>query len=221
MAVVLSIGGSLLTNVDKIREWSDFVGSRREEKMVVVIGGGALARDQIRKARDLGGSEFLCDRVGILATRLNSELLLAGLTKEGRERTYPVVASDVEEAVAALGSYDTVLLSGTSPGHTTDCVAAMAAENLRSELLVVTCVDGVYDRDPERHKDAKLLEEIHADDLVSGDLSAGSRSPLDPVAAMVISRSKIPTKILNGEDKENLKRALEGKGFRGTRVLFS
>ncbi len=220
MVAVLSLGGSLLSDVDSIMEWSNsLAGSRRVVgKMVVVIGGGALARDHISRARALGGDEFSCDRIGILATKINSELLLAAL-RTLDEETYPIVASSPEEAVVALGSYGVVLLSGTQPGHTTDCVSAMVAENLRSELLVVTCVDGVYDRDPKMYGDAKLMEEVKAEDLIRGNMSAGSQSPLDPVAAMIISRSKIPTKILNGKGKENLKRALEGKSFRGTRVV--
>jgi len=218
MALVLSLGGSLLGTVDAIREWSSSLAGLGVGKIVVVVGGGPLARDYITLARKLSGDEFSCDRIGILATRMNSELLLAALRSRG-VGVYPIVASSVEEAIVATGSHDIVLLCGTQPGHTTDCVSAMVAENLRSELVIATCVDGIYDRDPAKHADAKLVNEIKVSDLLKGDIGAGSRSPLDPVAAMIISRSKIPTKIVNGSDIENLKGAIQNRDFRGTRVV--
>jgi uridylate kinase len=110
----------------------------------------------------------------------------------------------------------------TALGQTTDAVAALLAEYVHADrLIVATSVDGVYSADPETDPKAVKYEKMTCRDLarlsMETTLSAGSRSPVDPLAAKIIERSSIPTAVVWGGDVENLKRGAEG-GHSGTEI---
>jgi uridylate kinase len=88
-------------------------------------------------------------------------------------------------------------------------------------MIVATSVDGVYSADPGIDPKAKKFDHMTHRDLVrlsmETTLSAGSRSPVDPLAAKIIERSSIPTAVVWGGDVENLKKAAEG-GHSGTEI---
>ncbi len=210
--IVVSLGGSILFNelsVEKIREYAS-IFSEVSEKVAVVVGGGRIAREYIGALRDLGGSETLCDYAGIEVTRLNA-LLLAQAMKDAPK----VIPKDFREVELLLRSYDRVVMGGTFPGHTTDATAALLAEYMRAErLLIATNVEGVYTDDPAKNPDARLLERLTPEELVEivrkSKVTAGSKSVVDLLAAKIIERSGIPTLIFKGTP-ENLKRALKGE----------
>ncbi|MGB9902581.1 UMP kinase [Methanothrix sp.] len=214
MIVVYSLGGSVLAAQDsaglkryaeKLREIS------RDNQLYVVVGGGAIARDCIGRARGVGASEALCDSIGILATRMNAALLAAALGGSAPFR----VPESYEDALEASKKYRVVVMGGVSPGQTTDAVAALLAEYARADLLVIaTSVNGVYTSDPEKDPGAVKIPRMKAEDLARMmsqiQLKAGSRSPVDPLAAKIIERSHIPTIVVDGRDVANLIRAIDG-----------
>jgi uridylate kinase len=80
--LVISIGGSIVASadVDFIKDLSAIIireSSRR--RVFIVAGGGSTARDYIRKAIELGADESFLDEIGIMATKLNSALLISAL----------------------------------------------------------------------------------------------------------------------------------------------
>ncbi|MFX1259349.1 MAG: UMP kinase, partial [Promethearchaeota archaeon] len=87
--IVIKIGGSLIFTEDKIinsKKISEFCKILKEEsdfdKIVVVCGGGIIARDYINAVRSFKGSEMLCDTFGIDISRINSKLIVASLKDE-------------------------------------------------------------------------------------------------------------------------------------------
>ena len=115
-------------------------------------------------------------------------------------------------------------MGGTTPGQTTDAVAAMLAQMTRSDLLVIVSdVDGVYTEDPKKNPEAKKLDKISAENLVKmvdSVIIPGMRMIIDPIAARIILRHKIRTIFIGKEDFERLPQILEGEKHRGTEVIF-
>jgi uridylate kinase len=221
MILVYSLGGSILAGRDaeSLKEYAAALKNLAQDHQIfVVVGGGKIAREYIGKARALGASEMFCDMIGIEATRLNSALLIAALGEAA-----PQEVPDSYALAARLGERGKiVVLGGMAPGQTTDAVAALLAEYVHADrLIVATSVDGVYSADPEVDPAAKKYTKMTCRELASlsmeTTLSAGSRSPVDPLAAKIIERSSIPTAVVYGGDVENLKRAAEG-GHSGTEI---
>ncbi len=115
-------------------------------------------------------------------------------------------------------------MGGTSPGHTTDAVAAMVAEAIGAKRIVnATSVDAAYTADPKKYPDAKRLGTItHRElyDLVNkGMHSAGPSDVFDKLGAEVAMRSNIPLLIVQGRDLTELERAIRGEKVKGTLVV--
>jgi len=169
-------------------------------------------------ARGLGASEALCDDVGIDVTRLNARLLITAL----EEAAYPKVPHNFQEALEYSQSGKLVVMGGTEPAHSTDAVGSILAEFIGADLLInATSVDGLYDKDPKKYSDAVKFEEITASDMMdllsNKDIKAGTYEFLDHTAIGIIKRSKIKTVVVDGNDPENLLKAVYEKI--GTTIL--
>jgi len=219
MILVYSLGGSIVAGKDPevLRQYARTLKELCEgHKVYVVVGGGRIAREYIERARDLGASEIFCDQLGIGATRLNAMLLAAALGNVAPENI-PGTYSQ-----AAESPYPVVVMGGLCPGQTTDTVAALLAERVRADrLIVATSVEGVYTSDPEKDPAARKLDIMTARELVrlamETEMRAGSRSPVDPLAAKIIERSSIPSAVVLGSIVENLKKGALG-GHSGTEI---
>jgi uridylate kinase len=213
MILVYSLGGSILAGRDaqSLKEYAAALKHlSKEHKIFVVVGGGRIAREYIEKARVLGASEIFCDQIGIGSTKLNAMLLVAAL---GDTAPQEIPASYSE---AAESNHRIVVMGGLSPGQTTDAVSAMLAERVHADrLIIATSVDGIYTADPEVDPSAKKIKVMTPRALVrmamETDMKAGSRSPIDPLAAKIIERSSIPTAVVLGSKIENLKKGISGE----------
>lgn len=222
MKIVISIGGSVLVP-DEIDEKfiKNFAQLARElhkkHELVIVTGGGKTARKYIKLARSFGASEVFCDLIGIETTRLSARLLSSAIGQEASLEP----PKDHIDGLKALNFKKIVVMGGTHPGHSTDAVAALFAEYIYADLFInATDVDGIYDKDPQKNKDAKRYDKLSIEELVdmvkSQSLGAGKYELIDILAAKVIQRSKIRTIFLDGRNLENMKAAIEGKKFIGT-----
>ncbi len=208
--MVLALGGSVVFGNDKEISEIANVLNEYEKKLAIVIGGGRIAREYIKLARKFNADETMCDYIGIDVTRINAKILALAL-----KNCSPIIPKDFEEAYSLLCTHEKIVMGGTFPGHTTDATAALLAEYLKAErLLIATSVDGVYDKDPRKFEDAVKFDELTFDklvEIVSGsEVKAGSSSVVDLLAAKIIQRSKIETLVFEGNVK-NLRRALRGE----------
>lgn len=181
-------------------------------KIVVVTGGGEDSRKYIDAARKLGGSEFICDVLGIGVSRLNALLFIAGL----RDDAYPESPSTLEELRKAFEGGKIVVMGGLQPGQSTNAVAALAAEAIGANLLInATNIDGVYSADPKMNSKAQKLNVITTDNLLkivlNRKLLAGKYELFDPIAIKIVGRSKIPARIIDGRKPDNIERVIKGE----------
>jgi uridylate kinase len=222
--VVVSIGGSVLIPDDEDSEYvSKLAGLLKDistrVKLYIVVGGGRISRYYINIGRRFGTDERTLDEMGVEVTRLNARLLSAALS--GHANHHP--PKTVEEAVELGKNQSIVVMGGTTPGHTTDGVAAMLAGNLEADRVVnATAVDGVYTKDPNEFSDAERIERMSFGELEeqcrTQDWKAGPSNVFDDLGAGIIAKARIPLLVVKGRDLDNLGAAIEGKPFSGTTI---
>lgn len=202
---VYAVSGSLITeNLEELGELAEAL-EHGDEQILVVTGAGGL-KSYIFAAGEFG-NQGEQDLVGIAATRLNARTLMTAM------EAYPDVPETAEEIRKAASTGLNVVMGGLTPGHSTDAVAAIAAELLDAELNIATSVDGVYDRDPE-DPDAEKLEEVTTSelkDIIDGNNEAGKHELVDSTAVEIMERSSIKTRIFKGSF-ENLREPEEASG---------
>jgi len=216
-SIVIAFGGSLL-NFDKeyFEKFRNFITKLSKEfKIYLVIGGGKTARNYIEFGRDMGVEEEKLDWIGIDATRLNARLISCILDANN------IIPESVEEAVNMKSPI--VVMGGTSPGHSTDAVAAELARKSGADiLLIATDVKGIYDKDPKKHSDAVLYDELYVEDLIEKYgtewKKAGENIVIDGPALDVIGKSTYRVAIVDGRDIENMEMAIRGEDFVGTKI---
>ena len=216
MRIVVTLGGSVIIRDHNPQLFKDYAKVLKrineEHDLFVVVGGGKTARDYIGIARGVGASEALCDDVGIDVTRLNARLLTMALG----DNAYPRIPENFHQALEFATSGKMVVMGGTEPAHSTDAVGSILAEFVEADLLInATSVDGLYDKDPKKYSDAKLFQEVTPsqmmDCLAGNEVKAGTYEFLDHTAIQIIKRSSIKTVILNGENPENIEKAIKEK----------
>jgi len=115
------------------------------------------------------------------------------------------------------------VMGGTTPGHTTDAVAAMLAKASRSDLLIFfSDVDGIYTTDPKLDPKAKKIESMTTRELAKRFATVkaepGMKTIIDPIAAKLVERSKFKTLVMGAHEIKRLPKILEGAGHSGTTV---
>jgi uridylate kinase len=204
---VYAVSGALITeNLDELGELAEAL-QNGDEQILVVTGAGGL-KEYIYAAGEFG-NQGEQDLVGIEATRLNAKTLMTAM------EAYPDTPKTAEQIRKAASTGQNVVMGGLTPGHSTDAVAAIAAEILEADLFIATTVDGVYDKDPEE-EDAERFDEIRPRrlrDVVSGNNEAGGHELIDLTAIDIIERSGTETKIFEGT-VENISEPLEASGTR-------
>jgi len=186
---------------------------------VVVAGGGRIARHYISHARSSGADESTLDELGIEVSRLNAKLLIYAL----KNRAYPHPPTNLQEVRHAVDSGLIVVTGGLHPGQSTNATAALIAEKIQATaFLNATDVDGIYDSDPNKNKNAKKFRRIDLKNLrrllIHEDFVAGGYDLMDIVALKVIERSKIKTQVLKADIKK-LEKAIKGVPV-GTEIII-
>ncbi len=165
----------------------------------VVIGGGNFFRGAAGAAKGMNRSAG--DAMGMLATVMNC-----------------VAMHDAFSRRAALAGFDAgqvVLLAGGTgnPYFTTDSAAALRALEIDAEVLLkATKVDGIYDKDPVGHEDAKRFAEITYDEVLERRLAV-----MDLTAITLCRDHSLPLVVFDMEKSGNIARAVAGEDV-GTRV---
>ena len=219
--IVISIGGSVLLSEDAdvsyLKEFKSLIETLcKNLKIFLVVGGGKTARTYIKLGRKLNFKEELLDKIGIDATRVNAKLLAYIFETSNKE-----IPTTTDEAKMLKDPI--VVMGGTTPGHSTDMVGAELAEKTGAEkFIIATNVDGVYNKDPNKFKDAKQIREISIKQLIAKYgtdwNTAGKNVVIDGPALKIIDRAKIPTYVLNGIRLDELEKAITNQSFNGTKI---
>jgi uridylate kinase len=216
MRVVLRIGGSVVAspiNAELVRKYADVVKKLEEEnhELIVVIGGGSLAREFIAVAKSLGLDMQTQDEVAISVSRIFAYLFLKALGRAACNN----VAFTLDEAEECLNKEKIVVMGGLKPGITTDAVAALVAERVNGRLLIKgTDQNGIYDKDPRKHPNAVKLNRLTFDDLQhifsESQHQAGMHQIVDPEAVRVLKRNCIKLIVVDGFNPQNIFDAISG-----------
>ncbi|MFX1337098.1 MAG: UMP kinase [Promethearchaeota archaeon] len=227
--IVVKIGGSLLftkdkkINLQKISDFCDIIKNKPDfDTLIIVCGGGLLAREYIESIRSLKGNEALCDIIGIEISRLNSKLFITSFGV----LAYPQVPKSIEELSIATLFKKIIIMGGLQPGQSTTSVALEVAEySGAKELILLTNVKGIYDKDPKKHKDAKLFQNISYEELQNIILrssddkqaAAGEYRIFDAVSLQILKRSHMNILVMSGSDLNNFENYWNGTAkFMGT-----
>jgi uridylate kinase len=101
-----------------------------------------------------------------------------------------------------------IFAAGTgNPYFTTDTAAALRATEIHAELVLkATKVDGVYDKDPQKHPDAKRYEKVTYLECLQKDLKV-----MDMTAFALCRDNKLPIMVFNLGKPGNILRAVRGE----------
>lgn len=218
---VVKITGKLFTceNTSLIRRYVDVLKSvaRDGYRLVVVTGGGPVARDYIGFARSAGvESNYWLDRIAIGVSRLNALLMAAAL----QPYSYPRPVESLDELLAVVEKHSIVVLGGLIPGQSTATVAAEVAEALGVDTIVnAGAVDYVYTKDPVKHPDAKPLEKVSLDEItryIETRSLPGQYQLLDHHAIEIMKRSRIKMILTHYKKPENIEKIIRQKQITGT-----
>ena len=217
MRLVLRIGGSVIAspiNPALISKYTDLLKDLKKQghEIAVVVGGGAVAREFIGVAKDLGLDERSQDEVAISVSRIFALLFLQQLGELGCE----AVSLTIEDAVKCLREGKIAVMGGLRPGMTTDTVAALIVDQVNAELFIkATDQEGVYNKDPRKHADAVKLEHLSYEDLsqvfAEDKHKAGIHQILDPEAVKILRKKRVKVIVVNGFKPENILSAAKGE----------
>lgn len=179
----------------------------------VVVGGGNFWRGRSSGKMDRNRA----DHIGMLATVMNSLALADGFEQIGqpvRVQTAIEMRQIAEPFILGRAIHhferNRIVIFGCgtgSPFFSTDTAAALRAAEIDADILFkATNVDGVYDKDPNKHSDAVKFDTITQDEVLKMHLGV-----MDSTAAAMCSDNKIPVLVFNLSDPENIKRAVCGE----------
>lgn len=194
-------------------------------QIAVVVGGGNIVRGkQIARTTDI--EEVTGHYMGMLGTVINALAVQDTLEALGvPTRVQSAVNVDRvcekfirRRAIRHLEKGRMVIFAaGTgNPYVTTDTGAALRASEINADVLLkATKVDGVFDRDPVKHQDAKLYEHLSYNRVIDERLEVMDVSAID-----LCQRNGIPIVVFNLKDHGNMRDVVSGQSI-GTLVTAS
>ncbi len=183
--------------------------------VAIVIGAGNLWRG--RRGLHAGMDRATADYMGMLATVMNALALMDAFERIG---VFTRVQSAIEmrsvaepyirrRAIRHLEKDRVVIFGGGTgnPYFSTDTAAALRAMEIDANVLIkATKVDGVYDKDPNKHPDAEKFDRLTYIDTLNRRLEV-----MDSTAVSLCMENKLPILVLNLWDEEALLKALRGE----------
>jgi len=219
--VVISLGGSLIfpdsIDVVFLKKFKEIIEKYiLENRVVLVCGGGKLARIYQQAFHDLVGDDHEAkDWLGIGATHQNAQLVKAMFEGKAYEKVLDDPHVDIET------DKHIIIAAGWKPGHSTDMDAMLLAEKLGADRVInMSNVDFVYDKNPKEFADAKKLPKMTWDEffeIVGEEWSPGLNAPFDPVASKHAQKTGIKVCILSA-DLDNLVACMNGEEWVGTEI---
>ena len=178
--------------------------------IAIVVGGGNFWRGKANDFMERQTSDY----IGMLATTMNA----LALQDAFRQIDVPVRVETAIEMRKVAEFYirekcekhlekGRVVIFGCGTGNpffSTDTAAALRAAEINADILVkATNVDGIYDKDPKKYKDAKLIKETTYNEVLNKKLKV-----MDLTAITLCMEESIPIIVFNINKPGMLKQAL-------------
>jgi uridylate kinase len=181
----------------------------------IVVGGGNFFRGVAEQAKDM--DRISADHMGMLATMINSLALQDALEKQN---VFTRVMSAIEmnqiaepfirrRAMRHLEKGRVVIFgAGTgNPYFSTDTAASLRAMEIKADVIMkATKVEGIYDADPMKVKDAIKFEQISFTDVLHKGLRV-----MDATAISLCRENNLPIIIFNLNKRGNIGRVVLGE----------
>lgn len=217
---VISIGGSKIVpdeiDVEFLKKLKSIILKHVEKghRFVFVAGGGRTSRKYQKAASEIIDNRDEIDWIGIYATKLNAYLLKSLFSDIAHKEI-------VDNYSEKINFKEKILVaSGWKPGWSTDYDAVILAKWYDSKNVVnLTDVDYIYDKDPKVDKNAKPLKKLSWKEykkIIGGKWTPGLHTPFDPIASKLAEEKKISVAVIN--KLENLDKFLSGKDFEGSTI---
>ena len=181
----------------------------------LVVGGGNFFRGVAEQAKAM--DRVSADHMGMLATMINALALQDALEKQDVD-TRVMSAIEMHQvaepfirrrAIRHLEKKRVVIFgAGTgNPYFSTDTAASLRAMEIKAEVIMkATKVEGVYDCDPVKNGDAKMIETITFSDVLKQGLGV-----MDATAISLCRENSLPILIFNLNTRGNIRRACLGE----------
>jgi len=181
-------------------------------QIAVVIGGGNIFRGL--QGSDKGIDRTTGDSMGMLATVINGLALMDRLEKMGAVvRVQSAIPMDrlaepyiQRRAIRHLERGRIVIfVAGTgNPYFSTDTAAALRASEISAEIILkATKVDGIYDKDPHKHEDAKKFDSLTYMECLENRLSV-----MDSTAFSLCMDNGMPILVFDLQQKHSIRTAV-------------
>lgn len=228
MVKVLSVGGSIVVphepDTDFLKHFTglikNWLAKDPERKLILVVGGGGPARIYQKAYTEISGSltsdSNQADWIGIMATRLNAQLLKAIFSD--------MCPQDVVYDPTQVSEFSGRILiaAGWKPGFSTDNDAVLLAERFSAKTVInLSNIEKVYTDDPKKNPDAKPLDNISWTDfrkMVGDDWTPGKNTPFDPIASKRAENAGINVICAGGKNIDNIRSILNDESFIGTKI---
>jgi uridylate kinase len=185
-------------------------------EVCVVVGGGNIFRGVSGTAKGMDRSS--ADYMGMMATVMNALALQNAIERQGMDSRVlsaipmsavcePYIRRRAERHLEK--GRVVIFAAGTgNPYFTTDTAAALRAAEMKcNALLKGTNVDGVYDKDPQKHNDAKRYETLSHLEVLAQDLKV-----MDAAAISLARENKIPILVFSIQEEGSFARVLRKEG---------
>ncbi|MDR1903188.1 MAG: UMP kinase [Treponema sp.] len=228
MVTVISLGGSIVApdkvDVNFLKDFTVLIRNLlkidEKRRFIFVVGGGGPARAWQQAYRELSDeserTDGEADWIGIMATRLNAQLVKAVMGENCRQDVV-VNPTQLEPLVGRI-----LVAAGWKPGFSSDYDAVLLAERFHADLVInLSNIAQVYTDDPKKNPGAKPIDSISWNDfraLVGDEWTPGKNVPFDPVASRHAAKIGIKVICAAGRDLDNLQKILLGENFIGTTI---
>lgn len=186
-------------------------------EIAIVVGGGNFWRGAAAAGR--GMDRATADYVGMLATVMNAiavQSMLEAVGVPSRVQTAIEMKSVAEPFIRRVAirhlEKGRVVIFGAGTGNpffTTDTTAALRASELNADVIFkATNVDGVYNKDPNKHDDAVRYETLSFNDALSQNLKV-----MDGTAFTLCQDNDIPIVVFDMGNADNIRKALTGESI--------
>ncbi len=183
-------------------------------KVSIVVGGGNIFRGISASSEGMDRSS--ADYTGMMATVINSLILQNSLEQKGiQTRVLSAIKMDTvcepyirRRAIRHIEKNRIVIFAaGTgNPFFTTDTAAALRASEMKCDIILkATKVDGIYDSDPVKNKEAKKLNNINYDFVINKNLRV-----MDTASISLAKENKIPIIVFSILQKDSLVEIING-----------
>lgn len=221
---IMSVGGSIIIphegfNIPFLKKFKKLILQKIDEgqQFILTIGGGGTCRVYQQAAKSVDGSltnEDL-DWIGIHSTIFNAQFVRFLF----KDYAYKDVITNPTKKINT--NKPIIVAAGWKPGCSTDKDAVLLAKTYgATEMINLSNIAYVYDKDPNKFKDAKKIERMDwanfRKDIVGYDWSAGKSAPFDPIASGQAEKIGLTVSILKGTDLTQVNNVLSGKKFKGT-----